>query len=78
MTGIINQCFFKCLININFSNDMQIDNTLKDSYFWKAVIGAIAQLGERLSGSQKVSGSSPLSSTNTGVEDLINAFLFCY
>ena len=35
-------------------------------------VGGLAQLGERLAGSQKVRGSSPLSSTQTK-EPLINS-----
>lgn len=38
-----------------------IDN--KDRYCYKKVIGAVAQMGEYLTGSQGVGGSIPLSST---------------
>jgi hypothetical protein len=40
-------------------NNQQIGVTMADDYR----LGAVAQLGERLAGSQKVRGSSPLSST---------------
>jgi hypothetical protein len=41
---------------INWADDFDFDATLRD-------YGAIAQLGERLSGRQKVAGSSPAGST---------------
>jgi hypothetical protein len=40
-------------------NNQKIGVTMADDYR----LGAVAQLGERLAGSQKVRGSSPLSST---------------
>src|SRR5437870_4949891 len=36
---------------------------MKPLILFKVTVGGLAQLGERLAGSQKVSGSSPLSST---------------
>ncbi len=44
------------------------DKRGKDSYFYTSFFGAIAQLGERLNGIQKVSGSIPLSSTIKSLE----------
>ena len=42
---------------VNWANDFEFDATLGPR-------GAIAQLGERLAGSQKVAGSSPAGSTD--------------
>jgi hypothetical protein len=37
-------------------------------------VGAVAQLGERLAGSQKVTGSSPVGSTSRGRREAVSLF----
>ncbi len=68
--GDVDRCFYlpmavvagKTFVHLRLTparNDQAVGVTMADDYQF----GAIAQLGERLAGSQKVAGSSPASST---------------
>ncbi len=51
--------FFQVMSRINFKNLLKIPNLYVNIH----TFGGVAQLGERLTGSQKVMGSSPTIST---------------